>query len=281
MPDDEQLPGFVDENLNKQQAKASSKQAAPAFNPFANVPVSTSPAPTAGAASAARSSAPSAESEGDIRPGQGKDLWACPHCGARNKPDRTTCRGCNKSPHDEVIVPWHQNIAARIGIAVGVVAIIALFAFSLGGPPKFVQPGPDSLDSKVRIGGSSNVSVSIGEAVFTGRKILAVSGRVLAAQAYAKNANVTTVVLALGSGARDDVTMDNVVVDFSGDEPTVDPQLPHAVLYLVFDQFPAPAMKLKEYFSLIGDVGSLEAGGFNIAGSSASHVVRVNRISPN
>lgn len=73
---------------------------------------------------------PDAESAGDadIKPGQGKDLWLCPHCGAKNKPNRDTCRNCGKSPDDEVIIPLFSRPEVKIGL-VAVVALVLVVLF--------------------------------------------------------------------------------------------------------------------------------------------------------
>lgn len=75
---------------------------------------------------------PDAESANDdeIKPGQGKDLWTCPHCGAKSKPNRDTCRKCGKSPDEEVIIPLFSRPPVKFG-AIGAAVVFLLIIFSV------------------------------------------------------------------------------------------------------------------------------------------------------
>ena len=102
---------------------------------------------------AAKSPAPAAsESDNpDLKPGSRKDLWNCPHCGTGNKPERTTCRACGKSPSDAKEIPaWKKPkvIAAVVGALVLLVVILVLLKPSLELKP----PGASSVDRGIRRG---------------------------------------------------------------------------------------------------------------------------------
>lgn len=62
--------------------------------------------------------------DADIKPGQGKDLWLCPHCGAKNKPGRDTCRSCGKHPDEEVIIPLLSRPPVKFGLIGGIVLVL-------------------------------------------------------------------------------------------------------------------------------------------------------------
>jgi hypothetical protein len=197
MADQQWFPGFEgeDEKSKPQPAKPApaAPSAKPAFDPFAGVPVDTKAAPSAPvpapaaarpAAAPARPAPPAPvadQGDADIKPGARKDLWICPHCGAGNKPDRTTCRSCGKSPADPVVVPLHKRPVVLVGVA-GVVlaAIVALFV--LGGTDLSLrEPGPDGVDARPRIAGSASGAYEVDAVTrFDAQRQISVSGRVVA-----------------------------------------------------------------------------------------------------
>ncbi len=84
--------------------------------------------------------------DADIKPGQGKDMWKCPHCGAKNKKGRENCRACGKHPDEEVIVPLMSQKPVQIGVAVGAVVILYLiFAIVTAKDLSLRSPGADSV----------------------------------------------------------------------------------------------------------------------------------------
>src|SRR4051812_2013144 len=128
---DDDMPGFIEDEPKPAAKPAKPAPPAAAFNPFGDVqvkldataapgaaaepaakgPAAKGPAKSpgtgrtprsTGAAPAAPSVPISGDADADVVPGQGKDLWTCPHCSARNKPGRDTCRSCGKTPDDEV-----------------------------------------------------------------------------------------------------------------------------------------------------------------------------------
>ncbi len=162
------------EQVNKEAPKAAE------FDAFADEEVDTKAAPPAPPA-AARKSAPSssdtadakagfdsfddvaeedpdAESANDdeIKPGQGKDLWTCPHCGAKSKPNRDTCRNCGKSPDEEVIIPLFSRPPVKFGAIGGaVVFLLILFSIATSVDVSLHQAGADYVGESYNDNGST------------------------------------------------------------------------------------------------------------------------------
>ena len=88
-----------------------------------------------------------------------------PHCGAKNKPKRTTCRACGKSPDEAVVGPWYAQ-PRQLGI-VGLVVLTfflivsALFSVDLG----HRSPGLATLDTSLRLGSAEGQVTVNGQAV--------------------------------------------------------------------------------------------------------------------
>lgn len=292
MSDD--LPGFIDDEPKPKKREP----AAPAkgFNAFADVdvdapsPAKPSAAPITPARAEAKtapgfdafadggsaSAAAQAEVDNDIKPGQGKDLWACPHCGAKNKPDRTTCRSCGKSPQDEVIVPFMQTPAGRFGVPAGVVLVLVLLGwFLFGGSVDLVPADPGNIDSAVRTGGSTGGETQEGGMIFQPRVRTAVCGRVVAVDS---KAGVVAVVLALGGDGKDADAVAGAKVDFAATPPTVSPDLRHAVIYCL-GRVPE-RMTPGEVLSLVGDGGLLIRDGRIADDFAGGTVLRIERSAP-
>ena len=175
---------FEDDEPVKKPAKGG---ASPDFDPFADEDAGSAPAaPAAKPSAPPKPSAPGPSSDGgfdafadagdpndpdavaddaDIKPGQGKNLWVCPHCGAKNKPNRDTCRACGKHPDDEVIVPLFSRPPVKIGLLVAVV-LIAVIGFMVA----------TAKDLSLRAAGSAHVTADY---VSDGVAIIAGSGRIL------------------------------------------------------------------------------------------------------
>lgn len=67
----------------------------------------------------------------DILPERAENLWPCPHCGARNKPERERCRHCDKSPDEEVVVPVSEQPWFKPAVAGAIVVLlVGLLTFS-------------------------------------------------------------------------------------------------------------------------------------------------------
>lgn len=249
-------------------APAKPEPAAPApaaaFDPFADQKVSL---PLGGSGSgvaepppAAAPGAPSPSGEEiDIRPGAAKDLWACPHCGARNKPARTTCRECGKSPSDEVVVPWHRKPMNQAKVAGGVVAFILLYLLATHVDTSLHPAGAADIDDHVRMGGGGKGERDIDGHKFDGKGTLSVSGRVLQASPLGSAGWVTTVVLLLGHGVIDEERFasfkvenreeDLVATGEGGSSP------PYVVLDLIFPEGDKPTLAKGGYLSVQGEYG--------------------------
>ena len=141
----------------------------PAADPFAGQ------SPVAGASGLAAEA--QAEAEADIKPGSRKDLWACPHCGAKNKPDRDRCRSCDKSPDEPVQRAAWKHPAVFAGAAV-VLLVVVLWFVVVGGGVGQVPATPANLDRAPRLAGGG-IDGSVGGASFQAEGRLAFCGRVL------------------------------------------------------------------------------------------------------
>jgi len=290
------FPGFLEDKPQPKKKPDVGAQAG-GFNPFADVEVQSSPLgitqpgsgvpvpakPTAAAAPpagfnafAGADTAPaSAANEAEIKPGQGKDLWACPHCGAKNKPDRSTCRECGKKPTDEVIIPFMKTPAGRFGVPAGVVlAVVILGWLMFGGSVKLVPAGAGHIDSAVRRGGAVGPEETINGLVFQPKNLIAVSGRVIA---VGNTSGLTTIVLALGKDAKDDEAIASVGVDFGAQPPLIQPELRTVILY-VFGN--VPEISKGSYLSVLGDGGRLIRDGVYATDFNHGEVIRIKQSSP-
>ncbi len=259
----------------KAAAKPPVKSAAPpaaAFNPF-DTPVDVSPAALAAAppAVAAGASAPNAsvaaaqaDVDADIKPGQGKDLWNCPHCGSGNKPGRTTCRACGKSPDEPVAIPWFKQ-PKNVGTIGGVVVLLILvFTFWPGANVTMKPADAAHLDSALRQAGGATAKDVDGRQ-WLGSKRVAVVGRVAAVLTHAEPATLRTVILALGKAAANDDTFATVKANFAGERPEIDsPNLNTVVLHLMPSSGALPDLKVGAILSLSGQRGTLSDGGRSI-----------------
>ncbi|MBA3684737.1 MAG: hypothetical protein H0W72_05785 [Planctomycetes bacterium] len=260
-------------------AKSGAKPAVPAtapVNPFADVPVQT-PAGSDAGPSGLPSAAGSAD-EAEIKPGQGKDLWLCPHCGAKNKAGRDDCRSCRKNPSEPVVVPWHQPLPVRIGLAVGaLIVLIALPMLLFGGSVELKPAGAEQVDSAPRRGGSGGDSGDFSGKVFSAKKGYAVSGRVLAAQPTYVG-GLVTVVLALGPDAVNDDVVNGAKVEISG----TDVVLPANVSTVVINAWsPGEAINIADFakgswLSIKGASGLLVDGGIGVDGLPTGDIVRID-----
>jgi hypothetical protein len=302
MTDNEDFPGFIDDKPKQPLPKPAHKPpAAPAdeealfqeepakpvrpgakpagFNPFADIPVKA--APTFASSSPAPASR-AADTEADVKPGQGRDLWSCPHCGARNKPDRASCRSCGKRSDEEVIVPWHQQPAARYGMIGGAAVVLLLLIMSLfGGGVKLKPASVDFVDDKLRFGGSGGSTIEIGETKFVPRKQIALCGRVVGSQTFGLGAGFTTVVLVYGDTAKSDEEFGQLTIDWKGELPKLSGSAKHVVMHMYYGDN-VPNIANGEYFSFKGEYGTLEKDGFIVAGhkDNPDYVVHVTEFEP-
>lgn len=312
MSDD--LPGFIDDDKPTKKAKEPAPPAG-GFNPFADVKVDSNPLglaktpapapaqsatptkPATGAvaktpaakpappaakaqpagfnAFAGADTAPSEANEADVKPGQGKDLWACPHCDAKNKPERSTCRECGKSPSDPVIIPFHKTPAGRIGIPAGIMVVVLLLGWLLfGGSVKLVPAGPEAVDRSVRRGGAVGAEGQIAGLIFQPKERVAVSGRVLA---VGNTSGVATIVLLLGSDALNDDNTTQIGVDFTHNPPRLTPEVRNVALYAFGN---VPSVTPGDWLSVAGDGGRLIRDGVYATEFDGGEVIRIDQSSP-
>ncbi len=220
MADPNFFPGFEGEDEPKKQPAAKPVAPAPdkpAFDPFADAQPSPAPAPAlAGPAgkpptNRVAKTAPTApapvpapsQDDPELKPGSRKDLWKCPHCGAGNKPDRTTCRTCGKSPDEPVVVPWYKNNIIRAGILAAIGVIIVVIVLLTRVDLSLREPSLANVDAKPRISGAAQGSIDLGSGLrFEGERQISVCGRVAAIGPGP--GGTLLVALALGPAAADE-----------------------------------------------------------------------------
>ncbi len=266
--------------------KETTKSAAPAagFNPF-DESVAVPAANAANAASAATPAAPAAPgtgrvekpaagkttnkpmvgapTDGDIAPGLAKDLWLCPHCGAKNKPTRETCRECKKSPQDDVEKPWFLQ-PKIIGPVVGGVVLVVLLIMWLTSVDLTLHPA-GTVDKAVRSASVPQVDVDLGDTrKFTVKKTASVSGRVIAVTDYAVAPWLQAVVVGLGSSASNDAAFSTWSAEFDGDGMVVKAPK-YATLFLINDT--KATLKPGDYLSVLGKAGVAEQDNMIVKGT--------------
>jgi hypothetical protein len=228
---DDFFPGFQDDG--KPSPKPSLPAAPPTapaggerpFNAFAEVAISApgpgaasapaaapaaarAVAPVAPVASAAAQAKAQAEVDADLKPGSRKDLWKCLHCGAGNKPDRTTCRSCGKSPSDPVAAPWWRSPVGLMAIAGGLVVVVIAVLLMNKADLRLRSADSTSIDDAPRRDARIEAA-SLNGFVPTGR--LAVTGRVIEAQQL--DEQTLRVLLVLGPTARDAAKLPSLSAD--------------------------------------------------------------------
>lgn len=259
----------------KKENKSETKKAAPAFNPFADQAVAmptvatpaTPAAPTANLKekpgtgriekpAVAKSTKPAIDpADADIRPGTAKDLWMCPHCGAKNKPGRETCRECRKDPSEPVAIPWFKKPLVIGPVVGGVILLIMLLTWLASADLGLHAAGVP--DSKVRYAGTTHQELELGESrKFSVKKSAAVSGRVIFTSDYAAAPWLTVVVLGLGKEASDDATFSKWTAEYDGEGFTVNASR-FTTLFLMFDSN-KPTLKAGNYLSVVGSAGVAE-----------------------
>ena len=159
-------------------------------------------APTKSPVKSGKSVAPAPSTmadEEDDAPVDPKTLWQCPHCGARNKPKRTTCRECGKSPEEAVVGPYSNP--RQIGIiGLTVLVIFALLNIMTTDDVSMRPSGLDYVDQSIR-----SVSVDgqqqVGDFVLTVEQQIAASGRIVAIRGPSAPLNSYEVTLVIGDPA--------------------------------------------------------------------------------
>ena len=287
----------------KKADKSEAKKAAvaPAFNPFADQAVAVptaatpaAPAPTAALANqnqkeksatgrtektaAAKSTMPPVDpADVDIRPGTAKDLWMCPHCGAKNKPGREICRECRKDPSDPVEIPWFKKPLV-IGPVVGGLVLVVLLLMWLTSVDLGLHAAGVP-DSKVRSAGTTYQEIDLGESrTLSVKKSAAVSGRVILTTDYAIAPWLTSVVLGLGKDATNDAVFSTWTAEFEGQGFEVKAPR-YATLFLIFDGN-KPTLKAGDYLSVVGTAGVAEQDSHIVVGTDRTNcwTIKVEQI---
>ena len=199
---------------SKKKSTASSSPDGASFDPFANTNVSVNQdAASLGSTNAgsgvspdqpgkAPSKTPSrpssglskpqpqpTEEEDDDAPVDRRDLWQCPHCGAKNKPKRTTCRECGKSPEEPVAAPWYlqPRQLGIIGLVILTLWLLVSAMFHVDMSHK--TPGIGTLDRSPRMVSTEEV-VDLATGSLQVEATMSVSGRVLSAKGPIANGDV-------------------------------------------------------------------------------------------
>ncbi len=192
---------------------------------------------------------------GDIAPGLAKDLWTCPHCGAKNKPNRESCRECKKLATDPVEKPWYMEPKIAGPIAGGLVVLVLLIMWLTSVDLSLHPAG--TVDSKVRSASITYEELEVGDnRHFSVKKTAAVSGRVITTADYAVAPWLTAVVLALGSQANDDAAFSTWSAEFDGDGYVV--KAPRYATLFLFSSDSKVVVKAGDYLSVVGKAGVAE-----------------------
>ena len=235
-------------------ARKASKKKSGNVDPFAGVAVSKDE-PVAPTTAPDPSAAP-ADFDDDVQPGSGKDLWTCPHCGAKNKPNRTTCRSCGKSADEEVSKPVWQNPAILYGLPV-LLILVFISTMMVGGPDLTLKPAGTVDAYMSMIDDDQQMEITIAGGTFVSQGRFSVAGRIL----DIKGSEITVV---YGSEVADDTYFsklrrkdDKLECDlFHGQKPTDASEGFIAVLRDHGSE--TPNGKKGDYISVIGSYGKPE-----------------------
>jgi hypothetical protein len=263
------IPGLDEAPVAPAAAAPASQAAKPGTGSFArqSAPVGATPAPAAPAAD------PVEYDDPDLKPGSRKDLWRCPHCGAGNKPDRLTCRTCNKSPSQPVEPPVWAKPPLWIGVGVSLLLVIVIWILTR--PDLSLRPaGPSSVDRAPRIGSVERYEKEAAGKTFAARKRIAVCGRVIISRGLEGVPGVMQVVLALGDLAAGADLRADIPVTFNND--LVDAPEDTVVLNLITSD-PIDVTR-GAYLSVVGDAGLLSDGALLVQSAEVGYTVLVEKL---
>lgn len=268
---------FEEDEAPKKERKAfiPGLEPLPPSGPPAAGPAGPAPAAAAVPKAAPVPAAPVASSEADdpdLKPGSRKDLWTCPHCQTRNKPDRTTCRECGKSPSDELEPAFYTKPAFKAAIA-GAVVLVLLLWFVTRPNLSFKEPGAATIDRSVRKGSAAGGARDLAGGSFKPRGRLSVNGRICAVRPVPNADGVTTVVLLLGSAAADD-QLDGAAVSFNNQLITAPSG---AVILNLITKEPIIGTK-GAWLSVVGDYGDLTLDGHSVGETVEGDLVAVEQL---
>lgn len=227
----------------EQPAPPAPPAAAPGSpSPAARQPVAPPPA-----------AAPVADQEAedpDLKPGSRKDLWPCPHCGTKNKPGRTECRACGKSPSDAKAIPFWMRKSFLGGVAGGF-CFFALLWVVTRADLSLKEPGKTSLD----IGGKTTVERELAGKTFTPRGRISICGRIVASRATPGADGTTDVVVLLGKAGDEALSAAKPMFN----NQRVDDIPPNGkVLHLITSE--KLSLEQGAWISVVGDYGVLAEG---------------------
>jgi hypothetical protein len=280
---------FIEDNDPPPQ-KPEKKLTAPAFDPFGDVNVSPEdmrvvPPPSVNKPAAAdvapidvfagedvQVATPGADAPAEpppksaggievdrVKPRQ--DLWTCPHCGAKNKPDRDTCRACGKRADEKVVTPIHQNPLVQAA-ALGVVGFLLVMWFVFGGESMALKP-VGAIDTQVRSDNSGGEEISVGKVPFQPEGRIAVAGRdIRAATFVGGDDGVRSILIVLDPQAADDAWVENLRVNWNSSRIKVehrqDGTVSFAVLHVIDGRDTLPDLTNVSYISVAGQHGEVK-----------------------
>ncbi len=209
-------------------------------------------------------------------PGTAKDLWTCPHCGAKNKPQRETCRECHKHPDDPVEKMWFQKPPILGAVVGGIVLFIVLIMWATSVDLSLKPAGV--MDSSVRSASATEEIIDLGD----NRKLFvrgqtSVSGRVIKASEYPMAPWLIGVALALGDKATNDDRFGEYEASFTDTGMNVDADK-YTILYLYFGD-EKPELKSGDYLSVFGKSGIPEQDALIVKGTDErnSYAIKVQK----
>jgi hypothetical protein len=205
----------------------------------------------------------------DVAPGVAKDLWSCPHCGAKNKPQRETCRECSKHPDDPVEKAWYIKPKIIGPVAAGVIVLVYLIMI-LTRVDLSLRPA-GIVDNSVRMSSVKEEVLDLDESrkIFV-RHHVSVSGRVIMAKSYPMAPWMLAVALGLGPNANDDDAFSKWSAEISDTGVTVNAPR-STVVFLIFKEG-EPKLKAGDYLSVKGKAGVPEQDAQVVRGTNVGDV---------
>ena len=235
--------------------------------------VKPGPGSTARPASASRPSAPIPPApietaDPDLKPGSGKDLWACPHCGAKNKPSRSECRSCGKSPDAAKDRPFWLKPAFLGGVVGGFLVVILLWVVTRP-DLSLKSPGTSALD----LGTAISVERELVGRTFTPKGRISICGRIVGQRATPGADGVQDVILLLGKAT--EAQVDAAAPTFNN-ERIDDVPMEAKILHLITSE--KLDLTKGAWLSLVGDYGQLSEGAQLVRSVEDGYTVAVEQI---
>ena len=211
---------------------------------------------------------PAEAEDPDLKPGSGKDLWACPHCGAKNKPSRTECRSCGKSPDAAKNRPFWLK-PAFLGGAIGGFLVVILLWFVTRPDFSLKTPGKTALD----LGGATSVERELVGKTFTPKGRISICGRIVGQRATPGTEGVQDVILLLGKAT--EAQVDAAAPTFNN-ERIDDVPSGAKILHLITKE--KLDVTKGAWLSLVGDYGQLSDGAQLVRSLEDGYTVAVEQI---